>query len=58
MFLMNLAGLREIETQADMGALEYVSLNTVLEWQATLTGYDWLFHNHATRNKILRKLKK
>ena len=60
--LIWLANRREVETRADLGALEYVSLNTVLkfieDYKIDETRFAWLLYNHATKKKLLRKLKK
>jgi hypothetical protein len=62
MKLIWLAVRREVETQADLGALEYVSLNTVLEfiddYGIDKTRFGWLWYDHATKKKLLRKLGK
>lgn len=62
MRLIWLAIRREVETRADLGALEYVSLDTVLKfiegYKIDKTRFAWLWYDHATKKKLLRKLKK
>ena len=60
-WLMYFATRREIETQADLGALEYISLNTVLRSignRGNETRFAWLWYDHTTKKKLLRKLSK
>lgn len=61
-WLIYFAIRREVETQADLGALEYVSLKTVLkfidDYKVDKTRFGWLWYDHATKKKLLRKLGK
>ena len=59
-WLIYFAMRRETETQAEIGALEYVSLNTVLKFignNGNWSRFSWLWYDHATRKKLLRKLR-
>lgn len=60
-YFMNLTSKREIETQADLKALEFISLDTVLAFignRGARNRFDWLFYDHATKVKLSKKVQK
>jgi hypothetical protein len=58
---MDIAGLRTIETQADIFALNFVSLGTVVRFnwhRGKGSRFGWMFCDHATEKGILKRVKK
>lgn len=52
---------REIETIADIGSLEFISMNTVMNfiyYSEPVSKFGWLWFDHTTTTRFLRKLKK
>lgn len=52
---------REVETMVDIDTLEFVSINVVLEYiwyNEPVSKFGWLWFDHTTTTRFLRKLKK